>query len=192
MVDFTYEGFWSWTVILLGDLLVIQLPYSLRTSLVAQTVKRLLTMQKTWVQSLGLEDPLEKEMATHSITLAWKIPWTEECGRLQSLLVCADFLFFHHSVLVRYVSRNLSISSKLSNLLGSLFIIVFYSLYFCGICCNVSCFTYNFIWVISFLKICQFCLFFKKPTQFHSSFLSSLLPLFHLLLLWSWLFPSFC
>jgi len=92
-----------------------------------------------------LEDPLEKEMATHSSTLAWKIPWTEECGRLQSLLVCVDFLFFHHSVLVRYVSRNLSISSKLSNLLGSLFIIVFYSLYFCGICCNVSCFTYNFI-----------------------------------------------
>ena len=58
---------------MLGDLLVIQSPYSLRTSLVAQMVKRLLAMQKTWVQSLGLEDPLEKEMATHSSTLAWRI-----------------------------------------------------------------------------------------------------------------------
>ena len=53
-----------------------------RTSLVAQTVKRLSTMQETWVQSLGWEDPLEKEMAIHSSTIAWKIPWTEEPGRL--------------------------------------------------------------------------------------------------------------
>ena len=51
-------------------------------SLVAQTVKRLSTMQETRVQSLGQEDPLEKEMATHSSTIAWKIPWTEELGRL--------------------------------------------------------------------------------------------------------------
>ena len=55
------------------------------TSLVAQTVKRLLTTQETRVQFLGWEDPLEKEMATHSSTLAWKIPWMEEPGRLQSL-----------------------------------------------------------------------------------------------------------
>ena len=48
-------------------------------------VKCLPTMQKTWVQSLGWETPLEKEMATHSSTLAWKIPWTEERGRLQSM-----------------------------------------------------------------------------------------------------------
>ena len=41
--------------------------------------------RKTWVQSLGQEDPLEKEMATHPSTLAWKIPWTEEPGRLQSM-----------------------------------------------------------------------------------------------------------
>ena len=50
----------------------------------AQTVKRLSTMQETRVQSLGQEDPLEKEMATHSSTIAWKIPWMEEPGRLQS------------------------------------------------------------------------------------------------------------
>ena len=56
-----------------------------RTSLVAQMVKRLSTMQETRVQSLGWEDPLEKEMATHSSTIAWKIPWTEEPGRLQSM-----------------------------------------------------------------------------------------------------------
>ena len=55
------------------------------TSLVAQTVKRLPTVRETWVRSLGQEDPLEKEMATHSSTLAWKIPWTEECSRLQSM-----------------------------------------------------------------------------------------------------------
>jgi len=41
--------------------------------------------QETWVQSLGPEDPLEKEMATHSSILAWRIPWTEEPGRLQSM-----------------------------------------------------------------------------------------------------------
>ena len=51
-------------------------------SLVAQTVKNLPATQETWVQSLGEEDPLEYEMATHSTTLAWKIPWTEEPGRL--------------------------------------------------------------------------------------------------------------
>ena len=56
-----------------------------RTSLVAQTVKRLSTMWETWVPSLGWEDPLEKEMAIHSSTIAWKIPWTEEPGRLQSM-----------------------------------------------------------------------------------------------------------
>ena len=55
------------------------------TSLVAQMVKRLSTMQETWVRSLGREDPLEKEMAIYSSTIAWKIPWTEELGRLQSM-----------------------------------------------------------------------------------------------------------
>ena len=56
-----------------------------RTSLVAQTIKRLPTMQETQVRSLGWEDLLEKEMATHSSILACKIPWTEEPGRLQSM-----------------------------------------------------------------------------------------------------------
>ena len=48
-------------------------------------VKRLSTMRETWVQSLGWEDPLEKEMATLSSILAWIIPWTEEPGKLQSM-----------------------------------------------------------------------------------------------------------
>ena len=52
---------------------------------VAQTVKRLPAMQETWVRFLGREDPLEKEMATHSSNLAWRIPWTEEPDRLQSM-----------------------------------------------------------------------------------------------------------
>ena len=56
------------------------MPYTL-----AQRVKRLPAMQETWVRSLGQEDPLEKEMATHSSTLAWKITWTEKPGRLQSM-----------------------------------------------------------------------------------------------------------
>ena len=55
------------------------------TSLVAQTVKRLSMMRETRVRSLGWKDPLEKEMAIHSSTIAWKIPWTEEPGRLQSM-----------------------------------------------------------------------------------------------------------
>ena len=50
----------------------------------AQLVKNPPALQETWVQSLGWEDPLEKAMATHSSTLAWKIPWTEEPGGLQS------------------------------------------------------------------------------------------------------------
>ena len=53
--------------------------------MVAQTVKRLSTMQETWVRSLGQEDPLEKEMAIHSSAIAWKMPWTEESNRLQSI-----------------------------------------------------------------------------------------------------------
>ena len=55
------------------------------TTLVAQMVKRLSTMWETWVLSLGREDPLEKEMAIHSSTIAWKTPRTEEPGRLQSM-----------------------------------------------------------------------------------------------------------
>ena len=58
--------------------------YRSRASLVAQRLKRLPAMQGTWVQSLGQEDPLEKELATHSSILAWRIPWTEEPGGLQS------------------------------------------------------------------------------------------------------------
>ena len=54
-------------------------------SLVAQTVEHLPAMRETWVQSLGWEDPLEKEMATHSSTLAWKSPWTEEPYKIQSM-----------------------------------------------------------------------------------------------------------
>ena len=52
---------------------------------IAQMVKNLLAMQETWVQSLGQEDPLEEKMAIHSSILAWRIPWTEEPGGLQSM-----------------------------------------------------------------------------------------------------------
>ena len=53
--------------------------------MVAQMVKNLPAIQETWVQSLGWEDPVEKEMATHFSILAWRIPWTEEAGELQSM-----------------------------------------------------------------------------------------------------------
>ena len=56
-----------------------------RASLAAQLVKNPPAMRETWAQSLGWEDPLEKEMSTHSSTIAWKISWTEEPGRLQSM-----------------------------------------------------------------------------------------------------------
>ena len=59
--------------------------YFIRTSLVAQTVRNLPAMQETWVLSLGQEDPLEKEMATCSSILAWRIPWTEKPDGLQSM-----------------------------------------------------------------------------------------------------------
>ena len=63
-------------------------------SLVAQTVKHLSTTRETRVRSLGWEDPPDKEMAIHSSTIAWKIPWTEERGRLQSMgLQRVDFTF---------------------------------------------------------------------------------------------------
>ena len=63
----------------------IYIPFSTPwASLVAQRLKHLPAMWETWVRSLGREDPLEKEMATHSSILAWRIPWTEEPGGLQS------------------------------------------------------------------------------------------------------------
>ena len=74
---------WRWTHVPKSN---FQLPrFCWETSLVAQSVKRLPITRETQVWSLGWEDPLEKEMATHSSTLAWKIPWTEECGGLQSM-----------------------------------------------------------------------------------------------------------
>ena len=69
-------------------LLLEEIGYPLQyswASLVAQTVKNLPAVWEIWVQSLGWEDPLEKEITTHSSILAWRIPWTEESGRLQSI-----------------------------------------------------------------------------------------------------------
>ena len=68
--------------------MIISKPY--RVSQVAQWQGICLPMQETWVQSLGWEDPLEKEMATYSSILAWKIPWTEETGGLQSMGVAEE------------------------------------------------------------------------------------------------------
>ena len=72
-------------LLLLTVVLSAQELVSVGASLVAQRLKCLPGMQETWVGSLGREDPREKEMATHSSSLAWRIPWTEEPGRLQSM-----------------------------------------------------------------------------------------------------------
>ena len=73
----------SWTLILIH--LFVSYHLDIWASLVAQRLKRLPGMRETRVLSLGWEDPLEKEMATHSSILAWRIPWREEPGRLQSM-----------------------------------------------------------------------------------------------------------
>ena len=70
---------------LVGILALILKAVRNEASLVAQIVKTLPAMQETWVQSLGQEDPLKKDMATHPSVFAWRIPWTEEPGGLQSL-----------------------------------------------------------------------------------------------------------
>ena len=72
-----------WYLIVLLMYISLMTSEVLRTSLVAQTVKRLSTMRETRLRTLGWEDPLEKEMLIHSSTIAWKIPWTEEPGKLQ-------------------------------------------------------------------------------------------------------------
>ena len=64
---------------------MIRLEFMFWASLVAQSVKNLPAVQETWFRSLGWEDPLEKEMTTHSSVLAWKISWTEEPCGLQSM-----------------------------------------------------------------------------------------------------------
>ena len=74
-----------WTCAPLSSCLYKLLISFCQASLVAQMVKNPPAMQETWVQSLGWEDPLEKGTATHSSILAWRIPWTEEPGRLQSM-----------------------------------------------------------------------------------------------------------
>ena len=89
----------------------------MNTSLVAQVVKCLSTMWETRVQSLGWEDPLEKEMTIHSSTIAWKIAWTEEPGRLQSM-GCQELdtteqlhtqMFFWNSLAFSMIQRMLAI-----------------------------------------------------------------------------------
>ena len=71
----------------------------------AQKVKHLPAMQETWVWSLGWEDPLEKEMATHYSTLAWKIPWMEKPGRLQSMGLQSQTRLRHFTISLPLTQR---------------------------------------------------------------------------------------
>ena len=124
------------------------------TSLVAQTVKCLSTTRETQVRSLGQEDPLEKEMAIHSSTIAWKIPWTEEFGRLQSMGLqsrtrLSDFTNYVFKILsshlrISYVSSINKItytwflqgdSPAFSFLRSPPFLTFYHSQLFYGLCC---------------------------------------------------------
>ena len=83
---FQKTGIPVWGMYGCGKDCLMLIPFRLpQTSLVAQSVKNLPAMQEIWVRPLGWEDPLEKEMATHSSILAWKISWREEPGGLQSM-----------------------------------------------------------------------------------------------------------
>ena len=73
----------------------------MRASLVAQRLKHLPPMREAWVHSLGWEDPLEKELATHSSILAWRIPWTEEPGSDMT-----ELLHFHFTFIVLFKIQN--------------------------------------------------------------------------------------
>ena len=103
-------------------------------------------MQETWVRSLGQEDPLEKEMATRSSTLAWKIPWTEEPGRLQSTgwqrvrhgwatslsLLCTQYSCYYYYwplVIFCYISSELSTSPQLPDFMFNLSLVDVYVQY---------------------------------------------------------------
>ena len=98
------------------DITLLTLVHLVKASLVAQRVKHLPAMWETWVQSLGGADLLEKEMVTHSSILAWKIPWMEEPGRLQSMGVAksqtqlSDVTFtFHFHALEKEMATHSSV-----------------------------------------------------------------------------------
>ena len=91
IILFIFIYFFNWRIIALqcwflleNNMNQLYIYTYIQASLVTQMVKNLPAVWETWVWSLGREDPLEKEMAIHSSTIAWKIPWTEEPGRLQS------------------------------------------------------------------------------------------------------------
>ena len=82
----------------------------------AQTVKNPPAMQETWVRSLGWEDPLEEGMATHSNTLAWRIPWREESGGLESIVLHLDS--FWTSLLAQLVKNSPAMKETLGRSTG--------------------------------------------------------------------------
>ena len=90
-----------------------------RASLVAHMVKNLPAMRETWVQSLGREDPLGKGMATHSSILAWRIPWTEEPSRLQSMGLCIGLFPFTSVSMLRSVLKGSMLHEMLQSCYSS-------------------------------------------------------------------------
>ena len=144
MNDLTSDSasfFWVWSTQGWTDVLGFgsDSPWSPRASLGAQLVKNLPAMQETRVQSLGWEDPLEKEMATHSNILAWRITWMGEPGRLQSMgskRVGHDWATFTFTL----ISQMLLFWGTGQGTLLSVFMTVFDSLLSWEdfICCNLS------------------------------------------------------
>ena len=85
LIVVVFHEMYKYQIIKLHTFKILNSNFSIGASLVAQRLKHLHARRETWVQSLGWEDPLEKEMATHSSILAWRILQTEEPGRLQSM-----------------------------------------------------------------------------------------------------------
>ena len=142
------------------------------TSLVAQMVKHLPTMWETCVRSLGWKDPLEKEMAPHSSTLAWKIPWTEDPGRPQ----------FMGSQRVRHdwvtsFSLSLSIPVPFSSLIPK--IAMFTLAIFCFTVFNLPWFMDLTFQVPSNIVLYSIRLYFHHQTHLHLSVISTLVQLLH-------------
>ena len=140
------------------------------TSLVAQTVKHLPAMRETWVRSLGLEDPLEGEMATHFSIPAWRITWMEEPGELQSMGLQRVGHEWAISLHFRDLIKLMLYSNVISNLLGKIWFL------------NASTFICSFLFVGGFSCFQFFEFWFEKcfwtcwkiaPLQFDNTYLTT-------------------
>ena len=162
-------------MVLIKSSLFVKLFSILQAFLVAQTVKNLPVMQETWVRLLGQKDPLENGMATNSSILAWRIPWTEEPGGLQSMgshRVGHDWTINTHSLLGSYIVKTqvLSRGSLLVSLIRELGVIIIK--WFGGFTGLIQAKPLDQFWVHSKPSLSINCYSYQKavvgPSQTHS------------------------